>query len=366
LTLPAAHGNRLRMASDHIRIGKDALLRFASDIFVAAGFERAVAAQWADMLVWANLRGTDSHGIIRIPRYLDLIRQGSINPAADMRIVKRAGAVAILDADRAPGAVAMARAMDEAIARAHEVHVGWCAARNITHSGAIGYFALRAAAAGMAGIVMSASGPMMAYFGAAAAGVSTNPLAIAIPAKRRPPLLLDMSTATVANGKIMAARDAGRGIPVGWALDAQGRDTTDPKQVKTLLPLGGPKGSGLSLMIECLTSIAVGNPLVAKALIEKTLADNPVLNGLAIAVDLSVFGDLDDFTAEVDRVADALADLPRADGVAQIFMPGERGHRMMQERAAKGIPIATGTWGRVVAAAQSLGVPPPAVIEERV
>ena len=101
-----------------------------------------------------------------------------------MRMEMRAGAIAVLEADRAPGAVAMAVAMGEAIARAREVHVGWCAARNITHSGAVGYFALQAANAGMAGIVMSASGPMMAYHGAKVAGVSTNPLAIAFPAKR--------------------------------------------------------------------------------------------------------------------------------------------------------------------------------------
>jgi ureidoglycolate dehydrogenase (NAD+) len=349
----------MRMASDIVLIDKTRLRLFTSDIFVAAGFARDVADGWADMLVWANLRGTDSHGIIRIPRYLDLIRQKSIKADADMRIVKRAGAVAVLEADRAPGAVAMMRAMDEAIARAREVHVGWCAARNITHSGAIGYFALRAAEAGMAGITMCASGPMMAYFGARVASVSTNPIAFAIPAKRRQPLLLDMSTSTVANGKIMGAKDAGRSIPTGWGLDAQGRHTTDPKQVKTLLPLGGPKGSGLSLMIECLTSLTVANPLIAKALIEGTLADNPVLNGLAIAVDLSVFGDLDGFEGEVDRVADAIAGLPHADGVDEIFMPGERGHREMAARTVNGIPVARGTWSRVVAAAQSVGVAPP-------
>lgn len=350
------------MAADRtITIGKSALLRFASDIFVAAGFDRASADEWAAMLVWANLRGTDSHGVIRIPRYLDLIKQKSINASADVRIVKRAGAVSILEADRAPGAVAMTRAMDEAIARAREVHVGWCAARNITHSGAIGYFALRAAEAGMAGITMCASGPMMAYFGARVPGVSTNPIAFAIPAKRRQPLLLDMSTSTVANGKIMGAKDAGKDIPTGWGLDAEGHDTTDPKKVKTLLPLGGPKGSGLSLMIECLTSLTIANPLIARALVEKTLADNPVLNGLAIAVDLAVFGDLDEFTGEVDRVADAIAGLPRADGFDEILMPGERGHREMAAREANGIPIARGTWDRVVKAAETVGVAAPPV-----
>src|SRR5262247_4537646 len=207
------------------------LERFASALFQATGVARAMADEWAKSLVWANLRGTDSHGVLRIPGYLDRLKAKVINPTPDMRVEKRAGAIAVLEADRAPGAVAMAMATDEAIARAREVHVGWCAARNITHAGAVGYFALQAANAGMAGIVMTASGPMMAYHGAKVSGVSSNPLAIAFPAKNRPPLLLDMSTSNVAMGKVMSARDAGRDIPLGWGLDAQGRDTTDPRKL---------------------------------------------------------------------------------------------------------------------------------------
>src|SRR6266516_2010697 len=139
------------------------LERFASALFQAAGVVPSMADEWAKSLVWANLRGVDSHGVLRIPGYMERLKTKAINPTPDMRVEKRAGAIAVLEADRAPGAVAMAMAMAEAIARASEVHVGWCAARNITHAGAVGYFALQAANAGMAGIVMSASGPMMAY-----------------------------------------------------------------------------------------------------------------------------------------------------------------------------------------------------------
>ena len=156
---------------------------FASALFQALGVAGPMADEWAKSLVWANLRGVDSHGVLRIPSYIDRLKKKLINPAPNMRVETRAGAIAVLDADRAPGAVAMSRAMDEAIARAREVHFGWCAARNITHAGAIGYFALQAANAGMAGIVMSASGPMMAYHGAKVSGVSSNPLAIAFPAR---------------------------------------------------------------------------------------------------------------------------------------------------------------------------------------
>src|SRR4051812_35994656 len=193
--------------TDDIRLTKSSLTDFAAAIFTAAGVEPAMAATWAQGVVWANLRGVDSHGVIRIPRYVDLLKKKSINPSPAMKVERRAGAIAVLDADRAPGVIGMTRAMDEAIGCAKAVHVGWCAARNVTHAGAIGYFALQAARQGMAGIVMTASGPLMAYHGARVAGVSTNPIAIAVPGKKRRPFLLDMSTSTVANGKVLAAKD---------------------------------------------------------------------------------------------------------------------------------------------------------------
>src|SRR5260221_6346642 len=165
------------------------LQRFASDLFVAADVAPAMADEWAKSLVWANLRGVDSHGALRIPGYIERLKRKDINPAPIMRMEKDAGAIAVLEADRAPGAVAMTAAMAEAIARAREAHVGWCAARNITHAGAVGYFALQAANEGMAGVVMSASGAMMAHHRATVAGLSRNPLGISVSAPRPPPLL---------------------------------------------------------------------------------------------------------------------------------------------------------------------------------
>jgi ureidoglycolate dehydrogenase (NAD+) len=342
----------------HLVRGPD-LERFASALFQATGVARAMADEWAKSLVWANLRGTDSHGVLRIPGYLDRLKAKAINPTPDMRVEKRAGAITVLEADRAPGAVAMTRAMAEAIGRAREVHVGWCAARNITHAGAVGYFALQAAEAGMAGIVMSASGPMMAYHGAKVAGVSTNPLAIAFPAANRPPFLLDMSTSTVAMGKVMGARDEGREIPLGWGMDAAGRETTDPRKVATLLPLGGPKGSGLSFMIECLCSLMAGNPIIAPALAASGALDAPFLNGVAMAVDLAAFGDRDRILGEAEELGRRIQVLPRDEHVERIYLPGERGDSILHGRRRDGIPLPQGTWSRLLAAAKDLGVTPP-------
>jgi ureidoglycolate dehydrogenase (NAD+) len=344
------------MSAGAVRIGKAELLAYVEKIFVAGGVPSAMANIIADVLVWANLRGVDSHGVLRIPRYVELLARGAINPKPDIRIERSAGAIAVMEADRAPGAVAMKQAMEEAIARAKTVHMGWCSARNITHAGAVGYFALMAAEAGMAGLVMTASGPMMAYHGARTAGLSTNPLAIAVPAKNRRPYLLDMSTATVANGKVLDARDKGRPVPLGWGIDAEGRDTTDPAKIATLLPAGGAKGSGLSFMIECLCSLAVANPRIAPSLEGAPSGDNPLMNGMAMAIDLAAIGDLEEFTREADRLGDALAALPPAEGIDRVLLPGERGDLVLTEREASGIPIAAVTWSRIVAAAEKLGV----------
>jgi ureidoglycolate dehydrogenase (NAD+) len=343
------------MGATPVRIGKDELTAYAAAILMAAGVADDVAQPWAASLVWANLRGVDSHGVIRIPRYVELLGKGAINARPELRIDRQAGAITVLECDRAPGSFAMARAMDEAIARAREVHLGWCAARNITHAGAVGYFALKAVEAGMAGIVMTASGPMMAYHGSRKAGLSTNPLAIAVPTGQRRPYLLDMSTASVANGKVLDARDRGVQVPLGWGIDGEGRDTTDPKRIATLLPFGGPKGSALSFMIECLCSIAVGNPRIAPGLAGAG-SDNPLMNGVAMAIDVRALGPLDSFREEADRLGDAIAALPPADGVDAVLLPGERGDREMAERERDGIPIPHGTWARLTATAASLGV----------
>ena len=348
------------MTGNAIRIGKAELEAFVGAIFVAAGLTCEHADAWAKMLVWANLRGTDSHGVIRIPRYIDLVKAKSINAAPEMRVSRKPGAAAVvLEADRAPAAVALTRAMTEAIAAAREVGVGWCAARHITHTGAIGYFALQAAEAGFAGIVMSASGPMMAYPGTRVAAVSSNPIAFAIPRKNGRPYLLDFSTGVVANGKIMGAADRGEKIPLGWGLDQDGNDTTDPKAVETLLPMGGAKGAGLSFMIECLSSLLLSQPRIAPDLESWAIGDDPFLNGSAVAIDPGAFGDRDMFERVAERLGTAIAGLARADGVDRIMLPGERGDAIRAERETKGIPIPKGTWQRIGKAAVAMGVAPP-------
>src|SRR3954471_115585 len=159
-------------------VDSNTLRSFSTSLLKAGGFSPDHAAQTAAMLVWANLRGADSHGVLRIPRYVEMVELGLINPAAEPRQVSGKGAVALIDAQRAPGAVAMNIAARTAT-RLAEVHgIGWCAVRAITHAGAIGYFAEQVTRSGLVAIAMTASKPLMIYHGSKAEGVSTNPIAI--------------------------------------------------------------------------------------------------------------------------------------------------------------------------------------------
>ena len=347
------------MPQETLLITKAELTAFVAAIFEAVGLSKEHAGEWAKMLVWANLRGTDSHGIIRIPRYIDLINAKSINAAPDIRVERKMGAIVVLETDRAPAAVGMTRAVKAAIQCASESGVGWCAARNTTHTGAIGYFAVQAAEQGYGAIVMTASGPMMAYPGTRVGAVSSNPIAFAVPRKNGRPYLLDFSTGVVANGKIMGAADRGEKIPVGWGLDKDGRDTTDPRAVETVLPLGGAKGAGLSFMIECLSSLLLSNPRIAPDLEDGSIENNPFLNGSVIAINPAAFGDRQTFEREAERLGLAIAGLPRAEGVDRIMLPGERGDAIRAEREKSGIPVPHGTWQRIGKAAEKLGVKVP-------
>jgi ureidoglycolate dehydrogenase (NAD+) len=343
------------MTENSPRISKSALEAFTAAIFVAAGLSREHADEWAKMLAWANLRGTDSHGVIRIPRYVELLRNKSINPTPNIRVERKTAAAVVLETDRAPAAVGMTRAVHEAIGCARAAGVGWCAARHTTHTGAIGYFAQQAAEQGLAAIVMSASGPMMIYPGTRVAAVSSNPIAFAVPRSNGRPYLLDFSTGVVANGKIMGAADRGEKIPLGWGVDKDGRDTTDPKQVENVLPMGG-----LSFMIECLTSLLLSEPRIAPDLESWAIGDDPFLNGSVVAIDPGAFGDRAMFEREAERLGTAIAGLARADGVDEIMLPGERGDAIRAEREQNGIPIPKGTWQRIGKTAAELGVPVPA------
>ena len=343
------------------RIAASALELFARNVFERAGLAPEDARTVADALVWANLRGVDSHGVRRIPSYLDYIKSGHMKVRADIRVLRETPAIVAIDADRAVGPVITVKVMHDVIAKAKQVGIGWGLVRNLTHQGALGYYAELAADMGMVGIVNVCGTPVMAPHGAKAAGVHNSPLAIGVPAGNRRPLLLDMAHSVAAGGRIQHAQDSGAAIPAGWALDRNGNPTQDPAAAAILLPLGGPKGSGLAMVFECLSSVMAGNPLLSLA-IPRMLAGESryhAQNGIVAAIDIGAFTDAALFRAHVDELIAAVKSLPRAHADADILVPGERGYRTQDERSVNGIPLPAGTIGKLQEVAERMSIPFP-------
>lgn len=347
--------------SEQIRLQPEVLERFARDLFVAAGLPQEWAAAEAEVLVWADRRGLGSHGVLRIPSYLGWMERGLRKADADIRIVTDAGAMALLEADRAPGLHTMRVAMDEAVARARQYGIGWVNVRQATHTGPMGFYVRQAAGAGMIGIATCSSRPLMAYHGTQGAALGTSPLAIAAPRANGAPLVLDMASAAVSIGAMAAARQIGVPLPEDSAVDEHGQVTTDPDHAVTPLPIAGPKGAGLGLMIECLTSLMSGFPLLASAYEDASQRTDYVTNAVAAALDPAAFPFADTFSEEVDRLARTLADEPRAEGFDEILMPGERGDREMERTARDGITLSAALWQELSTGAERLGVPTPDV-----
>jgi ureidoglycolate dehydrogenase (NAD+) len=339
----------------------ETLRAFSRAVFARAGMPERHAAIVADALVWANLRGVDTHGVTRLPRYVELLEAGDMNRDPKLRVLNETAAAVLIDADRAAGPVAMTEAMASATRKARDAGIGLALARATTHTAALGYYTQAAAREGMAAIALAASWPNMAYHGARAAGVSTSPVSIAVPGGEREPLVLDMGTGVVSVGKLTQARKSGTPIPEGWALDADGRPTADPQAAALPLPMAGPKGSGLALMIECLTSLVVSNPLISEFLEETPLGLRHRQNGLAIAIDIARFGDAAAFRREVERLVRRIKALPRADGVEELMVPGERGARAFAKRSRDGIPVPPAVWKELAALAARLGIGMPPV-----
>jgi LDH2 family malate/lactate/ureidoglycolate dehydrogenase len=334
------------------------LARFIVAAFVAKGMAPDDAATIADALVWANLRGGDSHGVVRLPRYIDLIATGEMDPAARPALALDAPARFVLDGQRCAGPIAMMQASALATERAKAGGLCIGLVRHTTHTGAIGRYAQWIAERGLIALIAVAGIPLMAYHGARMRSISTSPLAIAIPSGRGP-VVLDMATSVAALGRLVQARIRGETIPEGWAITEDGAATTDPKTAAIPLPLGGPKGSGLSLMFEFLAGILSSAPVLAPALGPEQRTRH-TQNAFVLALDVSGFRPLPEFTADADELIALIKGLPMREGCDEILLPGERGQRMEAVRRKSGIPIALSTWEALGRLAKSLKIEVPA------
>jgi len=344
--------------SDKIVVGHEELGRFIRDVLVAAGASEKDAATVAEGLVWANLRGVDGHGVSRLPRYLKIIERGEIDPKAQPRLIHDRAATFVLDSGHGFGPVAAMQAIAIAVERAKAAGVCFGLIRETTHTGAIGRYAQWMAEHGCAAVIMGAGPALMAYHGVRIASMATSPIAIAVPSGRGP-IVLDMATSTISNGKMMQARASGEPLPQGSVLTADGEATTDPRKADILLPLGGPKGSGLGLMFEMLSSVLAAAPIQARALgpEKRTRHTN---NTAIFAIDIATFRPLADFTNDADTLAAIIKALPRQAGFDEINLPGERSGRTEATRRKSGIPIPPQLWEELEAIAKTGAINMPA------
>ena len=323
------------------RYDAEGLRSFCSQALARAGAREKDAALVADGLIAADLRGVHSHGALRVGVYVDRLRAGSINPDAKLEIVGDSGAVLVADAQAGPGIATAVRAMDLAIARSKAHGIAAVGVRNSNHCGMLAHFAMRALPAGI-GVAVSNADSQVAPWGARAKFLGTNPLAVAVPAREEPPIVLDMATSVVAHAKVKGAADRGETIPPEWAVDDAGRPTSDPRAALAgaLLAFGGFKGSGISILIDLLAGILPGGRSGPEIVpLYQRLSEPQGVGHIFIVLDVAAFEPLEAFTARVDETVRRIRALPPASGAARAFLPGELEQLREKEYRTRGIPL---------------------------
>jgi LDH2 family malate/lactate/ureidoglycolate dehydrogenase len=335
------------------RLAAAALERWTRALLEAAGLETEPAAIVAETLVWTSLRGTDSHGVARVPLYAERLRTGVLNGRPRPSVVQRDGALAVVDGDHGPGQLAGVLATDLSVELAREHGVGLALVRRSGHYGAAAFYAMRAAAAGLVGMSLTNAEPGVIPYGGIERALGTNPIALAAPSAGGRIFNLDLATSQVALNRINNARDEGRPIPAGWGVDEHGESTTDPQKVMAGVPLGGYKGYALALMVELLCGVLTG----AGARGEDGIRN---IGHFHLAIDPERTVGRDAFAGVLGGLLDELRAIPPARGFDEVLVAGDPEDRSRAQRERDGIPIAPALWAKLIALSAELGVSPPA------
>lgn len=316
--------------------------------FIATALEAnqvppADAKRVAQLMIQSDMVGADGHGIFRLPAYIKRIRAGGINLNPNIRIEREQGATALINGDNALGHLVMNRAVEVAIEKVKQHSVCWVGSHFGNHSGAASVYVRKLAEQGYIGIYMAVGNANhMAPWGGIDLLLSTNPIAIAVPAGDHPTVLLDIATTVAAYGKVKVAAQKGESIPDTWMIDKKGQPITDPQKSSegSLLPIGGYKGYGLAVMIGLLAG-TLNNAAVGKDTIDFNAHHDLITNTgqTIIAVDPSAFGDREQFVQRVITLVNDLKASSKLPGVNQIRVPGDGAAKVMAERSKQGIPI---------------------------
>lgn len=332
------------------------LKKFTQSVFIKIGCPKEQAIQASEVLLSADLRGVDSHGVARLVGYVRLWEAGRINTNPDIQVAHETPSTALIDGDGGLGLVVAPVAMAKAIEKARNVGTGWVAVRNSNHYGIAGYHAMQALAHDMIGISMTNASPLVAPTFSQERLLGTNPIAVAVPAKNQPPFVADFATTTAANGKLEILQRKELPAPVGWIQDAQGRQSTNPHELKAggaLLPLGGDvergshKGYCLGSIVDILSGVLSGanyGPWVPPFVSFLPMAPDPVGTGIGHffgAMRVDAFRPADEFKENMDQWINRFREAKPIPGQEKVLIPGDPERQTEARRREEGIPLLT-------------------------
>src|SRR5437660_7165013 len=349
-------------AAEVPRVASATLVDFITRAFEAAGLPSEDANIVAGLMVEADLRGSDTHGVIRLPLYLRRLKAGGIALRPNIRIVQERPGSALVDGDNGIGHLVMRFAAMTAIEKAKRTGIAWVGARMSNHAGPAALYAMMPLAHDMIGLYLAVgSNNHLPPWGSSENLLGTNPIAIAVPAEEEPPIVLDMAPTVAAFGKVRLKMQRGEEIPVGWMIGRDGKPLTDPKRAEQglLLPIGDYKGYGLSLMTGLLAG-TLNQAAFGRDVVDFVKEQGKAANtGHAIvAVSVEAFAPAAAFKRQVDAAIRAMRGAQRLPGVERIWLPGAQSHLKRHDRAQHGIPMPKPLRESLETAARDLGIAP--------
>src|SRR5436309_4839275 len=345
---------------------------FCNKVWMKLGVPPQDAKITTDVLVLADLRGIESHGVARLPRYYADLKNGWTTPTNQSKIVKETKATAMIDGGQSLGQVVGHKGMQLAMKKAKETAVGIVSVRNSHHYGIAGYYSLMALEHDLIGVSMTNAAPLVVPTFGRNAVLGTNPISLTAPASKEKPFVLDMATSVVPRGKLEVHDRLKKKIPLGWAVDATGKGTSDPHAVLDalskrlgggILPLGGEgeehsghKGYGLAVMVDVLCGVLSGSATGLGVDVDKA---KPNVGHFFMAIDPAAFRPLDEFKRDMDRLARELKDSPKAQGQNRIYVHGEKSFARMEKYMREGVPLTAPVVELMKKVGGEIGVPWP-------
>jgi len=346
--------------STHVVIRPIALREFCSTVLIRLNVPPDQATVIAANLVDADLKGIDSHGVVRLPIYVERLRAGVVNPRPNVRMTRETKTTAVVDGDNGMGQWVGMRAMQMAIAKGLSGMCAFVSTRNSNHFGAAGYYCQMAVAHDLVGLSFTIGGiNHMTPWGGAQAMLGNNPFAIALPAGEERPIILDMACSVAARGKIIVAAKDNTPIPDDWATGPDGQPTIDPVEALKgfMLPIGGPKGYSLTLVIGLLSTMLSGAAFGSEVTdMYEDLERSQNIGHLFGVLPISCFETIETYKTRMDKAIREMRDTPRAPGVERIYLPGEREQILAEEHERTGVPIKQPVWEELRELGKGLGV----------